>query len=249
MARERDEAKEALEVSRELCDGYRQEKAARIKAQNQAEQAMNQANNALGDWQDMKDKVERLEAAVAEGNPAKVASLQVEIDRLRSLTRANSRELGDCKAEEDRLKEELKKAEEWGRQEPARLQGLLTESLNRERLYLEQRDAHKEKAEQMEALADQRWLQIREFEDTRKGYSEVIKVWQNRALKAEKDKEQAIANNIYSENRIRELEGYAAPGVLIEQHDQDDVRIKPYWRPGTWRVNLNEGQAEPTKVE
>ena len=183
------------DTAREIADAYRQERAARIKAQNQAERAQNQANDALGDWQVMKDKVEHLEAAVAEGNPAKVASLQVEIDRLRSLARADARAMSDAKAEEDRLIQELNKAENLNKvkdeandelaQQVARLQAELTTTLNRERHYISEAKAYKEKAEAFENLADQRWLEIREFEDVRKGYGEGIKVWQNRALEAE----------------------------------------------------------------
>ena len=180
VGRERDEAKtslkatqEALKVAREIADGYRQEKAARIEAQNEA-------NNALGDWQDKATQVE---------------ALKVEVDRLRSLVRANSREIGDSRLEEGRLKTELEQADNMAahlterlaetEREGARLQAELTESLNRERLYLEQRDAYKAKAETFENLADQRWLEIREFEDVRKGYSQGIREWQNKAIQAQ----------------------------------------------------------------
>ena len=38
---------------------------------------------------------------------------------------------------------------------------------------------------------------------------------------------------------------HKAPGTLIRQYAQDDVKIEPYPVPGTWRINYDQGEAEP----
>ena len=36
-----------------------------------------------------------------------------------------------------------------------------------------------------------------------------------------------------------------APGTLIRQYAQDDVKVEGYHQPGTWRINYDQGETEP----